>query len=144
MCIRDSSNNPDNDNASEIHQKTDEGWELVSSFPSTEGSVLPVGFKPDNESIYIIDNAQFDVETLFELNPKTAERKEIYKHPTVDISSLEMDKDGNLIGIYLEPDFPLYVPIDTTSAFGQSLDHIHNTFKGYLSLIHISEPTRPY
>lgn len=95
------SNNPENDNASEIHQKTDEGWELVSSFPSTEGSILPVGFKPDNESIYIIDNAQFDVETLFELNPKTGDRKEIYKHPTVDISSLEMDKNGNLVGIYL-------------------------------------------
>lgn len=125
------SNNPENDNASEIHQKTDKGWELVSSFPSTEGSIVPVGFKPDNESIYIIDNAQFDVETLFELNPKTGERKEIYKHPTVDISSLEMDKDGNLIGIHLEPDYPVYVPIDAASAFGQSLEHIHNTFKGY-------------
>ena len=90
-----------------------------------------MGFKPDNESIYIIDNAQFDVETLFELNPKTGERKEIYKHPTVDISSLEMDKNVNLVGIYLEPDYPLYVPIDTASTFGQSLDHIHNTFKGY-------------
>ena len=125
------SNNPEKNNASEIHKKTDEGWELVSSFSSSDGSVVPVGFKPDNESIYIIDNAQYDVETLLELNPKTGERREIYKHSTVDFSSLEMDKEGNLVGLYLEPDYPLYVPIDTSSALGQSLDHIHKNFKGY-------------
>ena len=123
--------NPEKDNASEIHKKTEEGWALISSYPSTAGSVVPVGFSPGNDSIYILDNAEFDTQTLLELNPATGSRTQIYHHPTVDISSLEMNRDGGLVGVYMEPDYPLYVPLDTDSAFGQSVAHIHSTFRGY-------------
>jgi len=123
--------NPDADNANEIYKRVKDDWELVSSSPPSDGSVLPVGFTPDNELIYVIDNTDHDLETLKIINPKTGAETTVFQHERVDISSLEVSPKGAIVGVHTEPDYPLYTPIDTDSAFGSAVNRIHQTFKGY-------------
>ena len=123
--------NPDKENANEIYQRTGGDWQLVSSSPPSKGSVVPAGFAADNEAVYVVDNAESDIEQLYLLQPKTGARKPLFQHDKVDISSLEISSNGDLLGVYTEPDYPEYTAINIDSARGRSIQHIHDTFKGY-------------
>ena len=120
------SKNPDNDNASEIHQKTDEGWELVVAFHRRkEASYRWASSQTTSQSTSsTTPNLML---TLLELNPKTGERRDLQAS---DCDSVAGDGQKREPGWKWSLTTP-HVPIDTASAFGQSLDHIHNTFKGY-------------
>lgn len=123
--------NPEADNANEIYERTDDNWKLVSSSPPSDGSILPVGFTPDNESIYVIDNTDHDLETLKIVDPTTGKTTTVFQDETVDISSLEISRDGALLGVYTEPDYPVYTPINADSNLSAAVNRIHATFKGY-------------
>jgi len=123
--------NPENDNANEIYEKKRNDWILINSTPPSDGSVIPIAFASDNESVYVLDNANFDTQSLFILNPKTGSKTKVFQHASVDIASLEMTNDGRLIGIYTEPDYPQYNAIDTQSTVGRAVQHIQDTFRGY-------------
>lgn len=123
--------NPDQDNANEVYEKDGNDWNLLSSSPPADGLVIPIGFAPDNKSVFLLDNSEFDIQALYRIDPQTGERDKIFQHPTVDISSLEIARDGTLLGIHTEPDYPLYTPIDTESAMGAAVQYIQEAFRGY-------------
>ncbi len=123
--------NPDADNANEIYERIDDKWKLTSSSPPSDGSILPIGFTSNNESIYVIDNTDHDLETLKIVDPKSGAKTTVFQHESVDIDSLEMSRGGALVGVYTEPDYPVFTAIDTDSKYGAAVNRIHETFKGY-------------
>ena len=112
---------PDIENAIVIHERRDKRWELYGEYPGKQGTLTPVAFTPDNRFLYVLDNRDTDTDSLYLLNPESAELELLYHHDIVDIDDIEIAPDGTVIGVYIEPDYPNYVAIDTGHPMSQWL-----------------------
>lgn len=121
---------PDNDNAIVLHEWLDKRWELFGEYRGKQGTVTPVGFTPDNRFLYVLDNRETDTDSLYRLNPESAELELLYHHDTVDIDEVEIAPDGTVIGVYIEPDYPDYVAIDAEHPMSQWLEQVRARLPG--------------
>jgi acylaminoacyl-peptidase len=78
----------------------------------------------------VLDNRETDTDSLYLLNPESAELELLYHHDTVDIDDIEIAPDGTVIGVYVEPDYPNYVAIDAGHPMSQWLEEARARLPG--------------
>ncbi len=122
---------PDNKNATVIHQREGKRWNLLGTYHGKEGTITPVAFAPDNEVLYLLDNRDTDTDSLYFFNITSEETELVYTHDFVDISSVEIAPDGHLLGVYTDPDYPEFTLLNEQHAFAAPLTSLRNAFKGY-------------
>jgi dipeptidyl aminopeptidase/acylaminoacyl peptidase len=122
---------PDKENAVVIHELRDLEWHLLGEYDSRQGDVTPIGYTPDNSLLYVLDNRATDTDALYLYNSESQEQELLYHHPLVDIEDVERAPDGDIVGIYLEPDFPEYVPFNVGHPWSKSLTMVHEALRGY-------------
>lgn len=125
------STDPDKENAVVIHQHDGKDWQLLGEFHGKEGTLTPVGFTPDNKFAYMLDNRTTNTDSLYLFNMDSREQELLYTHKIVDIEDLEHDPDGNVVGIYIEPDYPDYVPLAAEEPMAKWLVEVHEVLRGY-------------
>ena len=121
---------PDKDNAVVVHERVGKQWKLLGEYQSEDGTVTPVAFSPDNRFLYVLDNRETDTDGLSFLDLESGQLEPIYHHEIVDISGTEIAPDGTLIGVYLEPDYPDYVSIDSDHPMSRWLDGLRKRLPG--------------
>jgi acylaminoacyl-peptidase len=122
---------PDNRNATVVHQHDGKRWNLLGTYHGKEGTITPVAFAPDNEILYILDNRETGTDSLYSFNTTSEETELLYTHDVVDISGVEFAPDGHLLGVYTEPDYPEFIALNETHALATPLASVQNALKGY-------------
>jgi dipeptidyl aminopeptidase/acylaminoacyl peptidase len=112
-------------------------WELINSTTKYGGSFVPQGFTPDNKKMYVLDNIETDTNALYLYDIESRKSELLYQHPVVDIIGVETDviKDtgntGVVAGVWVEPDYPQYVPMSSDSSYNKWLLAIQQNFKDF-------------
>ncbi len=122
---------PDNKNATVIHQRDGNRWSLLGTYHGKEGTVTPIAFAPYNEVLYILDNRETGTDSLYFFNTRTEETELIYTHDVVDVSRVEIAPDGHLLGVYTEPDYPEFVMLDEEHDLAAPLARVRKALKGF-------------
>jgi acylaminoacyl-peptidase len=91
---------PDNKNATVVHEHDGKRWNLLGTYHGKEGTITPVAFAPDNEVLYILDNRETDTNSLYSFNTRSEATELLYSHEVVDVSRVEFTPDGHLPGIH--------------------------------------------
>ena len=125
------SNDPDNNNATVIHEHDGKRWNLLGTYQGKEGTITPVAFAPDNEVLYMLDNRETDTDSLYSFNTNSESTELLYSHDVVDIRRVEFSPDGYLLGVYLEPDYPEFIAINQDHALAAPLASVRDALKGY-------------
>ena len=125
------SEDSDNKNATVIHQREDKRWSLLGTYHGKDGSITPVAFAPDNETLYMLDNRETDTDSLYSFNTTSEETKLLYTHDVVDISGTQFAPDGHLLGVYTEPDYPEYTALNQEHALAAPLASVRDALEGY-------------
>jgi acylaminoacyl-peptidase len=123
--------NPDNENAMVVHQLVDREWQLLGEYKGREGEVKPVGYTPDNSLLYVLDNRDTDTDALYLFNSESQQTELLYHHEVVDIDEVERAPDGEVVGVYLEPDYPQYVPLNSEHPYSKGLAIVQDALRGY-------------
>jgi dipeptidyl aminopeptidase/acylaminoacyl peptidase len=122
---------PDNKNATVIHRYHRKRWEPLGTYHSKEGTVTPVAFAPDNEVLYMLDNRETGTASLYTFNTASEETELLYTHDVVDVSRVEFAPDGQLLGVYTEPDYPEFTLLNKRHALGTALSSVRKKLNGY-------------
>ena len=122
---------PDNKNATVIHQHDGKRWNLRGTYHGKEGTITPVAFAPDNEVLYMLDNRETDTDSLYSFNTTSEATELLYSHDVVDVSHVEFSPDGFLLGVYLEPDYPEFITINQDHELTKALASVRDTLRGY-------------
>ena len=122
---------PDNKNATVIHQREGKQWNLLGTYHGKEGTITPIAFAPDNEVLYMLDNRETDTDSLYFFNTTSEETELVYTHDFVDISGVEIAPDGHLLGVYTDPDYPEFKLLNEQHALAAPLTSLRDAFKGY-------------
>jgi acylaminoacyl-peptidase len=122
---------PDNDNAVVVHELKGLEWHLLGEYDSREGEVTPIGYTPDNSLLYVFDNRATDTDALYLFNTDSKEKELLYHDEVVDIDDIQLAPDGEIVGIYLEPDYPKYVPFNPEHPYSKSLKAVQDALRGY-------------
>jgi acylaminoacyl-peptidase len=122
---------PDKDNALVIHELRGLEWELLGEFDSRDGELTPIGYTPDNSLLYVYDNRATDTNALYLYDTDSKQQELLFHHEIVDIEDVQMAPDGEIIGLYLEPDYPKYVPFNSEHTYSRSLAAVQDALRGY-------------
>ena len=122
---------PDNENATVVHERDGRRWKLAGTYHGKEGSVRPVAFAPDNKILYMLDNRETDTNSLYFWNTESEEVELIHKTDVVDISSVEIAHDSYLLGVYTEPDYPSFTLLNNQHKMAAPLMALRETLRGY-------------
>jgi dipeptidyl aminopeptidase/acylaminoacyl peptidase len=117
-------------NILKIYHRTsnDEDWQLVMSSSGENGDLVPLAFDKDNQTVIAISDMDGSTEALVKFKVNEPEkRKVIYSHDLVDIESIELSNDGQLISAKISPDFT-YNKTPTDHVLGQWLQKLQATF----------------
>jgi dipeptidyl aminopeptidase/acylaminoacyl peptidase len=76
-------------------------WKKITAFADSTRLVSPIGFTPDNRTLYVLSNRDRDTIALFEMDPETGKLgKLVYEAPGVDISNPVWSSDRRtLLGV---------------------------------------------
>ena len=122
---------PDNKNATVVHRREGKRWNLLGTYQGKEGTITPVAFAPDNEVLYLLDNRETGTDSLYSFNTSSEDTQLIYTHDVVDISRVEFAPDGHLLGVYVEPDYPEFIPLDQEHALAAPLASVRKALRGF-------------
>lgn len=122
---------PDNKNATVVHQHDGKRWNLLGTYHGKEGTITPVAFAPDNEVLYMLDNRETGTDSLYSFNTTNEETELLYTHDVVDINRVEFAPDGHLLGVYTEPDYPEFIMLNEEHALAAPLASVRDALKGY-------------
>jgi hypothetical protein len=122
---------PDKNNALVVHELIDREWRLLGEYQGREGEVKPVGYTPDNSLLYVLDNRDTDTDALYLFNSESQQTELLYHHEVVDIDEVERAPDGEVVGVYLEPDYPQYVPLNSEHPYSKGLAIVRDALRGY-------------
>ena len=122
---------PDNDNAVVIHELRGLEWRLLGEYHSRHGEITPIGYTPDNSLLYVYDNRTTDTNALYLYNTDSKEQELLYHDEVVDIDDVQLAPDGEIAGIYLEPDYPKFIPFNPEHPYSKSLAVVQDALRGY-------------
>ncbi len=122
---------PKKENAIVVHEREKRRWELLGEYRGRQGSLTPAGFTPDDQYIYMYDNRTTDTTGLYLYNAESQEQELMYNHPVVDIDGLQRGPDGEVIGVYIEPDYPDYAILDEQHEITRWLRSVQAALRGY-------------
>jgi len=122
---------PDKENAVVIHELRGLEWTLLGEYDGRQGEVTPIGYTPDNSLLYVYDNRETDTRSLYLFNSESKEKELLFHHEVVDIEDVQRAPDGEIVGLYLEPDYPEYVPFNPEHAFSKSMAAVQDALRGY-------------
>lgn len=122
---------PDKDNAVVIQELKDGEWQTLGEYDTREGNLTPVGFTPDNSRVYMLDNRDTDRNSLYLYDPESHTQELVYEPSVVDIDRVDRAPDGEVVGIYIEPDYPQFVAINPEHPVAKSLATLHEALRGY-------------
>jgi acylaminoacyl-peptidase len=122
---------PDRDNAVVIHERAGDDWKLFGEYDSRRGEVTPIAYTPDNKMLYAFDNRATDTNALYLFNQESHEQELLFHHEIVDIEEIQRAPDGEIVGIYLEPDYPEYIPFNQHHKWSEALALVHEALRGY-------------
>jgi acylaminoacyl-peptidase len=122
---------PDKNNSLVVHELIDREWKLLGEYQGRDGEVKPVGYTPDNSLLYVLDNRDTDTDALYLFDSESQQTELLYHHEVVDIDDVEQAPDGEVVGVYLEPDYPQYVPLNTEHPYSKGLAIVQDALRGY-------------
>ena len=118
----------DDDQNSVIHirdQQTKK-WSVFSKTPYGEASTSPLLVTEDNK-IYVHYSPDGGPYGIYLMDPTTQKYEQVYRHELVDADPMS-DRDGNIYGVRVMPDFPMFESIDDTHPMSQLTRSLQNTF----------------
>lgn len=125
------------DQAFKIFLRQGDEWNLIRSAPKNGGSFRPVGFSHDNKVAFMVGNIDTDTEALYAYDIANNERTLMYQHADVDIDGVKMatrspdDNSGQVSGVWISPDYPMYVPLDESLELNKVLVGLQRQFPQY-------------
>ncbi|WP_456418546.1 S9 family peptidase [Thiolapillus sp.] len=108
-----------------LYRETEDApWETLGVTRLGEESIKFAGFTKDNKNIYLASAKGRDKIALYELNPRTGQKKLIFAHDEVDISNPTFSpKDHRLLSVSYFTDMPHLYSVDKKfAAIQEALD----------------------
>jgi dienelactone hydrolase len=129
----------DDEEAWKFYEKRGDEWRLISRTEEYAGTIVPQAFNDEGTGLYIIDSTESDREALYLYDIASGKKTLIYSHPLVDIGSVEFDvvegaseTEGVVAGVWVEPDFPQYIPLNKESESNKWLLGLQQQFPQYV------------
>lgn len=86
------------DGSSDVHQKTETGWDLVFNIPMEDTlSTNPVAFDQSGQVLYLIDSRGRNTSALFTLDLKTGQQTLICEHALSDVNDVMIHPDQKIL-----------------------------------------------
>ena len=127
----------DDDESFKAFVREGKDWRLIKQAKKNEGSFVPVGFSSDNKTAYILDNIETDTQALYSYEMSSGDTQLMYRHPFVDVDQItfsgeEQGSDvGDIAGLWVEPDYPMYVPLSEDLDYNKVLVGLQRQFPQY-------------
>jgi dipeptidyl aminopeptidase/acylaminoacyl peptidase len=112
-------------------------WRLIKRADKNSGSFVPVAFTPDNNKAYVLSNIETDTRSIYLYDLKTGQSELVYQHPFVDIDDFNLstddvgDNSGELAGVWVMPDYPLYISLNDDDKNNKLLATLQRQFPQY-------------
>ena len=132
----------DDEEAWKFYEKRGDTWQLISRTEEYGGVIIPSAFNDEGDGLYILDSTESDKTALYLYEIGSGKKTLIYEHELVDIFDVYFDsmddtgnKQGVVAGIWVEPDYPQYIPLNTQSENNKWLLNLQQQFSEYVVTI---------
>ncbi|MCC2614930.1 S9 family peptidase [Aestuariibacter halophilus] len=103
-------------------------WSLFHAMPDDQGEIVPLAFGADNKTVYALSDYDAPTKGIVTFNiDSPSEPQLIYRHPEVDVESVQLSHDLKLVSASVSPDYT-YIKTLTDHPLAQWTQALQQTF----------------